>query len=236
MDISAHPLGQDPDRGSRASGSVGSLRRFLARRAAGLVLGFARVVTAVRGEWQGVEPRDIQRIYFANHSSHGDFILVSAVLPPRLRNRTRPVAGADYWMKGRLRRFVGRDVFNAVLIERDRERRTEDPVDLMTRAVQEGASLIVFPEGTRNTGDLPLMPFKSGLYHLAKACPAVELVPVWIANLNRVLPKGEIVPIPLVCTVTFGAALHIGEAEAKEDFLRRAEMALLSLAPNGNRP
>lgn len=211
------------------------------RRAAAIVFAqavvlFARLVTAVRGVWQGVGPSGIQRVYFANHASHGDFILIWTVLPSRLRRRTRPVAGSDYWLKSRLRAFIGRDVFRAILIERDPERRVEDPVEQMARALDERSSLIVFPEGTRNTGDEILLPFKTGLYHLAKARPAVEMVPVWIANLNRVMPKGEFVPIPLICTVTFGAPLKVGEAEGKDEFLARARDALLALAPNGKRP
>src|SRR5262245_45678376 len=104
----------------RRQGDVG------ARIVASLIVLFARFITAVRGRWENVEPVDERRIYFANHASHGDFILIWAVLPPRLRQRTRPVAGADYWLKGALRRFIGRDVFNAVLIDRDRENRTTD--------------------------------------------------------------------------------------------------------------
>jgi 1-acyl-sn-glycerol-3-phosphate acyltransferase len=201
-----------------------------------LILFFARFITAVRGRWDGVAPTDEQRVYFANHASHGDFILIWTVLPKRLRRRTRPVAGADYWLKTTARAFIGRDVFRAILIERDPERRQEDPVEQMARALDERASLILFPEGTRNTGDEPLLPFRTGLYHLAKARPAVELVPVWIANLNRVMPKGEFLPVPLLCTVTFGAPIHVGAAEEKDAFLARARAALLALAPNGRRP
>jgi len=204
--------------------------------AAQAIVTFARLVTAVRAVWQGTGLSGVQRVYFANHASHGDFILIWTVLPQRLRRRTRPVAGADYWLTSRARAFVGRDVFDAVLIERDPERRQEDPVEQMARALDERSSLILFPEGTRNTGDEPLLPFKSGLYHLAKARPAVELVPVWIANLNRVMPKGEVLPVPLLCTVTFGAPIHVGEAEDKDAFLARARAALLALAPNGKRP
>ena len=195
-----------------------------------LIGGFVRLVTAVRGIHQGPPPVG-QCVYFANHSSHGDFVLVWTVLSPRLRLLTRPVAGADYWLKGRLRRFIGCNVFNAVLIERNRESRTDDPVAAMTTAVDEGASLIVFPEGTRNMSEAPLLPFKSGLYYLATARPTVDLVPVWIDNLNRVMPKGEIIPIPLICAVTFGTPIRIGEGESKRDFIARAEAALLALSP-----
>lgn len=199
-----------------------------------LIVVFARFITAVRGRWDGVAPTDEQRIYFANHASHGDFVLIWTVLPRRMRFATRPVAGSDYWLKSSLRRFIGRDVFNAVLIDRDRESRTSDPIAQMTEALDAGASLIVFPEGTRNTTDAQLLPFKSGLFHLAQARPNVALVPVWIDNLNRVMPKGEFVPVPLICTVTFGAALSIAEAETKQDFLARTQAALLALSPKAN--
>lgn len=204
---------------------------LLSWTARGAICGLARFITAVRGIWRGTDPTHVQqRIYFANHTSHGDFILIWTCLPPRLRRRTRPVAGADYWLNGGFRRFIGIDVFNAVLIDREHVTRDNNPVSTMTSALEVGDSLIVFPEGTRNTGNEPLLPLKSGLYHLAKAHPEVDLVPAWIENLNRVLPKGEVIPIPLVCTVTFGPALHVERAEHKQEFLKRMEAALLELS------
>jgi len=192
---------------------------------------FARFITAPRAVWQGIEPAPTQRVYFANHSSNGDFVLLWTVLPPALRKRTRPVAALDYWLTSPLRAFIGRDVFNAVLIDRRPEVRLQDPVSQMAEALDEGSSLILFPEGGRNSSDQPLLPFKSGLYHLAKARPEVDIVPVWIANLNRVMPKGEIIPVPLICTLTFGAPLHLAPDEDKETFLARAAQALLALQP-----
>jgi 1-acyl-sn-glycerol-3-phosphate acyltransferase len=207
------------------------MKNWIARFAAVVIMGFARAITAVRAIWHesGLPPR--QSVYFSNHSSHGDFLLIWAVLPPRMRKTTRPVAGADYWMKSALSRFIGRDVFNAVLIERDRSRRSYNPVGQMQSAIEEGASLILFPEGTRNQTDAQLLPFKSGLYHLASLCPEVDLVPVWINNLNRVMPKGEFIPIPLICTVSFGAPMRLVPEEDKAMFIERAETALLALSP-----
>jgi 1-acyl-sn-glycerol-3-phosphate acyltransferase len=197
------------------------------------ILLFARFMTAPRAIWQGIEPVPRQRIYFANHSSNGDFVLLWTVLPPALRRQTRPVAALDYWLTSPLRAFIGRDVFNAVLIDRRPEARAEDPVTQMASALDQGSSLILFPEGKRNSSDDPLLPFKSGLYHLAKARPAVDLVPVWIANLNRVMPKGEVIPVPLICTLTFGTPLHLDPDEPKEAFLARSSAALLALRPQG---
>ncbi|TRD17784.1 lysophospholipid acyltransferase family protein [Palleronia caenipelagi] len=206
---------------------------FFAGVLAALIEFLARIITAVRAIWDGVGPIQAQRIYFANHTSNGDFVLIWTVLPPSLRRRTRPVAAADYWLSSGLKRFVGREVFDAVLIERDPTHRQTDPVSQMAAALDGGSSLILFPEGTRNTGEEHLLPFKTGLYHLARHRPAVDLVPVWIENLNRVMPKGEVIPIPLLCTVRFGEAMRLSDGETRDDFLARCRAALLILSEKG---
>jgi 1-acyl-sn-glycerol-3-phosphate acyltransferase len=206
---------------------------FASISASAIVL-FARLVTAVRAIWDGVEPVPTKRVYFANHTSNGDFVLIWAVLPPHMRQRTRPVAGSDYWLTSKLKAFIGRDVFNAVLIDRNPETREDDPIAQMAEALDGGSSLILFPEGTRNMGDEPLLPFKTGLYHLATQRPDVDLVPVWIENLNQVMPKGEIFPIPLICTVRFGKALRLEANEDKDGFLERSHAALVALKDSGD--
>jgi 1-acyl-sn-glycerol-3-phosphate acyltransferase len=214
---------------------INPLSRLAASATATAIVFFARAITAAQAVWAGCGPEPVQRVYFANHTSNGDFVLLWAVLPDLLKRMTRPVAAADYWLASPLRAFVGREVFNAVLIDRRPEARVADPVDQMIEALDKGASLILFPEGKRNTTTEALLSFKSGLYHLARQRPGVDLVPVWIANLNRVMPKGEVIPIPLVCTVTFGAPIHVMEGETKEEFLARAEAGLRALAPAGAR-
>ena len=199
---------------------------------AALVIGFIRLLTGAQAFWAGCRPTAAQRIYFANHASHGDFVLLWAALPPYLRRRARPVAGADYWERGALRRYIAAKVFRAVLIDRERREGSPDPIAQMVGALAGGDSLILFPEGTRNTTDQPLLPLKSGLFHLAMQCPSVELVPVWMNNLGRVMPKGEPLPIPLLCTVTFGAPLERIDGEDKAAFLGRARAALLALRPD----
>jgi 1-acyl-sn-glycerol-3-phosphate acyltransferase len=207
------------------------LRAFAARVTGQAISVFARFITAPRAVWQGIEPVPHQRVYFANHSSNGDFVLLWTALPTSLRRQTRPVAALDYWLTSPIRAFIGRDVFNAVLIDRRPEARTDDPVAQMVAALDQGSSLIIFPEGQRNNSDEPLLPFKSGLYHLAKTRDKVDLVPVWIANLNKVMPKGEVIPVPLICTLTFGAPLHLNPDELKDAFLARASQSLLALRP-----
>ena len=206
---------------------------FLSSISAFAIVLLARIVTAVRAIWDGIEPIPARRVYFANHTSNGDFVLIWAVLPPYMRRHTRPVAAADYWLTSKLRSFIGREVFNAVLIDRNPETRADDPVGQMASALDTGAALILFPEGTRNATDAPLLPFKTGLFHLATQRPDVDLVPVWIENLNHVMPKGEVLPLPLICTVRFGEPLHIAPGESKELFLARSHAALLALKDKG---
>lgn len=198
--------------------------------AASALCSFAKLLTGVRPVWRGNMPDTRQRVYFANHRSHGDFVLVWASLPPRLRHRTRPVAAADYWQANALRRYIADQVFRGVLIDRKFGRHQPNPVELMGEALAAGDSLIIFPEGTRNLGD-GLLPFKNGIYHLAKAHPEAELVPVWIENLGRVMPKGAFVPVPLLCSLTFGQAVSLAPDETRDDFLKRSREALLALAP-----
>jgi 1-acyl-sn-glycerol-3-phosphate acyltransferase len=165
-------------------------------------------------------------VFFANHSSHLDFATLWAALPPAQRRRVRPVAGRDYWEKGPLRRWLAGRVFRAVLIERQKVTVATNPLTPMVDALDAGASLIVFPEGTRSP-DGQIQPFKSGLHHLARARPTTPLVPIFLDNLNRILPKGDFLPVPLVATLAVGAPLAFDPAEAKTDFLVRAQLALV---------
>jgi 1-acyl-sn-glycerol-3-phosphate acyltransferase len=211
----------------------GSAPRNLAARITGhTIVLFAKAITAVRADWRGAEPSAAQRVYFGNHTSNGDMPMIWSVLPPALRRQTRPVAAADYWLKNPLRAFAGAEVFRAVLIDRRPEARVEDPMALILAALAAGDSLIIFPEGNRNMGPDPLLPFKSGLYNIGKAFPDVELVPAWIANLTAIMPKGEVIPLPLMCTVTFGAPIRVGADEEKAAFLTRASEALAALRPD----
>lgn len=198
---------------------------------AGAICGFAKLLTGVRAVWRGSKPEERQRVYFANHRSHGDFVLIWASLPPSLRRITRPVAGADYWLATPLSRYIGGSVFRSVLIDRSaKANQAVSPIAQMSEALTQGDSLIIFPEGTRNLED-GLLPFKSGIYRLACAHPEVEFIPVWIENVGRVMPKGAVVPVPLLCTLTFGFPMRIVAGEDKQAFLNRAREALSALSP-----
>lgn len=188
----------------------------------------ARCIAGAKGNWAGCAPIERQRIYVANHTSHVDFVLLWSALPPRIRRNTRPVAAAEYWKRGRLRRYFSEHVFDAVLVDRAHIARGCNPLAPMLNALDSGKSLILFPEGTRGDGQ-QVEPFRCGIYLLARARPDVEIVPVWIGEAHRVLPRGAVVPVPLLCSVTFGAPTHLRTAEDKTEFLARLQAAVCDL-------
>jgi 1-acyl-sn-glycerol-3-phosphate acyltransferase len=194
-----------------------------------LLVGLTRALVGASARWIGCGPSDEQRIYFANHSSHIDTLAIWAALPPQLRAHTRAVAARDYWGGGGIRRFIAERGFNAVFIERVAQNREGDPLLPLYAALERGDSLIIFPEGTRGTEALP-GPFRSGLFHLAQHFPTVNLIPVYLENLHRAMPKGARVPVPLICTARFGAPLPRLAGEQKDAFLERARSAVVALA------
>ena len=195
---------------------------------AGLALaGIARLITGAQGHWYGSPPKAEQRIYFANHQSHFDWVLIWAALPRDLRTMTRPIAARDYWTSSPLKHWITREIFNAVYVSRQRTD-DEDPLEPLMEALRHGDSLVIFPEGTRGNKADPAA-FKAGLFHLAEAFPEVQLIPAWIDNVQRVMPKGEVVPVPILCSVTFGAPLTLVPGEDKRAFLDRARNAVMAL-------
>lgn len=193
-----------------------------------LVAGLARLVSGANAHWTGCEPDVRQRVYFANHTSNLDALVIWASLPPPVRALTRPVAARDYWTGGWLRPYLANKVFNAVLIERKKPTARDNPLTDMLNALGDRHSLIIFPEGGRQPG-LEMASFKGGLFHLAKDRPNIEFVPVLIENLNRILPKGEFLPVPLLGNVTFGPPIKLAAGEQKTAFLERARNAVKAL-------
>ena len=203
------------------------LSRMMARLMGYFLLGLIRALTGAQARWQGCPPKAEQRIYFANHQSHADLILIWAALPSELRSITRPIAAKDYWTQTPFKQWITTAVFNAIYVDRAKTG-DQDPLEPLIDALQNGDSVILFPEGTRGNQEEP-QAFKSGLYNLAQKFPQVVLVPAWINNVQRVMPKGEVVPVPILCSVTFGEPIALGEGEDRSGFLLRARHAVMSL-------
>jgi len=196
------------------------------------ITGLVHLLTGVQARWHFVPDLSDPCIYFANHSSHLDGVVIWTSLVPMLRARTRPVAAQDYWNAGALRRYLSSKVFNVLLIDRSpantmEERQTR--LQPLLSAVDANESLILFPEGTRGSGDT-IAAFKSGLFHLARQRPGINLVPVYLENLNRVLPKGSSLVVPMLCSATFGKPIRLLPGESRDAFLARAYQSLMELA------
>lgn len=200
---------------------------MLAKIMSWFLLGLIRALTGAQARWYGAPPKAEQRIYFANHQSHADLVMIWAALPLELRSITRPIAAKDYWTTSAFKKWITSAVFNAIYVDRAKTSE-QDPLEPLIEALSNGDSIILFPEGTRGNHEEP-QSFKSGLYNLALKFPQVVLVPAWIHNVQRVMPKGEVVPVPILCSVTFGTPIQLGDTEDRSAFLVRARQAVLDL-------
>jgi 1-acyl-sn-glycerol-3-phosphate acyltransferase len=203
--------------------------------AANIIAGAARVLAAPAVRYLDEPGIWKQSVYFANHASHLDFLILWSALPAKVRERTRPIAGLDYWRSG-MRKHVSVDIFRSVLVQRSqseemagRQRAAQQTIALLAQVLRRGDSLIVFPEGGRQEGEV-LMPFKSGIFYLWAECPQVQFVPVYLRGLGNILPKEEVLPVPTMSAVTFGEPLRLHEDETKQSFLRKAHAAVCGLA------
>ena len=188
----------------------------------------ARILSGASVRWIDSQPDTCQRVYFANHTSHLDPIVIWSALPQAVRMITRPVAAKDYWSKGPVRRYFANQLFNAILIDREEIKVHQSPIDMIIREIGHTHSLIIFPEGGRSAG-LEIGEFKSGLYYLCKKRPDLELIPVHVDNMNRILPRGKVLPVPMLSCITFGPPMWLEAGEIKVDFLARTRDAVRRL-------
>lgn len=191
------------------------------------IVALAKLFSGFTVRWVDCQPDTCQRVYFANHTSHLDAVVLWSALPKEVRAVTRPVAAKDYWSKGWFKPHLARS-FNALLIDRKKIKVHQSPIDIMIEQMGDVYSLIVFPEGGRSAGD-EIGDFKSGLYYLGKKRPDLELMPVYIDNVSRILPRGEFLPVPLLSCITVGPPIFLESGEPKIDFLRRARKAVVDL-------
>lgn len=188
----------------------------------------ARFLSGASVRWYDSQPDTCQRVYFANHTSHLDVLVIWASLPHHVRKRTRMVAAQDYWDAGPLRRYIAKRLFNSILIDRENVAIHNTPVNVMIREMGDHYSIIIFPEGGRGEGEV-VGEFKSGLYHIGRRRPDIEMIPIYIDNMNRILPRGRTLPVPMLSRIIFGPPIWIEKNESKEAFLTRARETVLGL-------
>lgn len=203
----------------------------MAKLIANCILYLCRLISGVQAEVRDADFPDGTLIFYANHSSHLDAMVILSLLPEAIREKTFLAASREYWQATALRRYISNRVFKTVMIARDGEDTKSGAfaaITDMSTVLKEGNSLIIFPEGTRSFGQT-VSEFKRGIYHLARKNRTVQFVPVYLENMNRIMPKGELLIIPLLGRAIFGKPIRLNEGEDKDAFLIRVRNELVVL-------
>lgn len=163
-------------------------------------------------------------IFTANHHSHLDTPLLLGALPARFRHKVFAVAAADYFFTNQLTGAASALVLNAVPMERSRvsRRSADDSAELL----EDGWSMVIFPEGGRSPDGWG-QPFKGGAAYLAVRC-VLPVVPVHLRGTDRLLPKGSRKLSTGSTRVTFGEPLW-PQGDDSRAFGRRIETAVAAL-------
>ncbi|MES2035585.1 MAG: lysophospholipid acyltransferase family protein [Pseudomonadota bacterium] len=171
-------------------------------------------------------------IVVANHNSHMDTLLLLTIFPSKAMSRVRPAAASDYFLKDPMIGWVSRNLIGIVPVARDKVGTGEDVLAPAREALTAGDIIVVFPEGTRGNADDEMARLKSGVARLAEAFPEAPVTPIWIQGAGRVLPKGEVIPVPMNCAVLIGPPVRwAGKRTEFMDGLREALMKLKEDAP-----
>jgi 1-acyl-sn-glycerol-3-phosphate acyltransferase len=163
----------------------------------------------------------------ANHSSHLDTISLMSLFPLSRLRRIRPVAAADYFERNRFVSLFTKTLFNILPIARKNITTENNPLRRMREAIEAGDSLLIFPEGTRGSGE-QIGEFRSGVAHLIEKMPGVPVVPAYLVNMGRSLPKGEFIPVPFFCEIRIGAPRVL--QGSRQEITRALEAAVRDLA------
>jgi 1-acyl-sn-glycerol-3-phosphate acyltransferase len=198
-----------------------------------LVRPFLMLFVGLRVHGREHLPRTDPFILVANHSSHLDAVSLLSLFPLRRLRRIRPVAAADYFERNRVIAAFSRTCFNILPIARHGITADNDPRPRMLEALRRGDSLVLFPEGTRGSGQ-SLAHFKSGVAWLAQHAPEAPIVPALLVNLGRCLPKGELIPVPLFAEVRIGPPRH--PSGSQEEILAELEQAVRCLGETSTPP
>ncbi|WP_407929068.1 lysophospholipid acyltransferase family protein [Intestinirhabdus alba] len=189
------------------------------------------VVWPVIWLWLGLRVRGRERlpsrgpaIVVANHNSHMDVFALLSLFTLRRQADVHPVAAADYFLRNRAMAWFTLNILNIIPVSR--RGGEANPLAQCERALREGKILILFPEGTRGEPG-QLAPLRSGLWHLCQSVPDAPVIPVWLRGTERVMAKGNRVPLPLFIDATVGEALHF--YPEKKGFMDELRRRLLSL-------
>ena len=168
-----------------------------------------------------------QFIIIANHNSHMDTMAIMSAIPSRYIHRVHPIAARDFFGGSLFKKFLMRYLVNATLIKRDRTDPENDPIDSMDKMLKKSRSLILYPEGSRGIPGV-MSNFKKGLGYLIQRNPDVDVIPVYLDNVYKTLPKGKKLILPYNCSINFGEPIKFNSYEL-EDILESSEKAINKL-------
>ena len=168
-----------------------------------------------------------QFILIANHNSHMDTMALMSAIPSRFIHRVHPIAARDFFGGSLFSRILMRYLVNATLIRRDREDPDRDPIDDMDKMLKKQRSLILYPEGSRGIPG-KMSNFKRGLGYLVQRNPNINVIPVYLENIYKTLPKGKKLILPYNCSIKFGQPIKFNSLEM-EDILKTAEKEILKI-------
>jgi 1-acyl-sn-glycerol-3-phosphate acyltransferase len=198
----------------------------------GVARPLARVFTGADVSGREHLPTRGPAIVAANHNSHVDTLLLLSMFPAGTLRKVRPAAAADYFLKDPMMSWFSRHVIGIVPVARNRAGSGEDVLAPAREALAAGDIVVIFPEGTRGPGSDDMGRLKSGVARLAESFPEAPVTPVWIQGAGRVLPKGEVVPVPMNCAVIVGPPIRWeGKRATFMEALREALLALKAQAP-----
>ncbi len=183
----------------------------------GIVPFILKPLTGVKYKHSEVLTEAKQFIIIANHNSHIDTLALMSAMPKHKITEIKPVAASDYFGKNKIRGFLTKAFTNALLIPRSCALRNKEknPFAIMMKAINEGQSLIIYPEGSRGKAN-EMQEFKNGIGHVLLKYPHLAYIPTYIENTGHVLPKDRIIPMPFNCKVVFGDLHYCKGTNARE--------------------
>ena len=168
-----------------------------------------------------------QFILIANHNSHMDTMAIMSAIPSRYIHKVHPIAARDFFGGSLFKKILMRYLVNATLIQRDRDDPNNDPIDSMDKMLKKSRSLILFPEGSRGTPGV-MSKFKKGLGYLIQRNPEINVIPVYLDNVYKTLPRGKNLILPYNCSIKFGDPIKFKSMDM-EDILLSSEKSMQNL-------
>lgn len=181
-----------------------------------LVRWFLKLIIGVKFDDPGFLLKEDRFIIVANHNSHLDTMSLMASIPRKMVHKVKPVAAQDHFGKNKFQEKLSTFFINALLIprKRDKENPMNDPIQKMISALDQGNSLILFPEGTRGEPEQEA-PLKPGVGLVLSQRPEVKYIPVYMKGMGKAMPKGDNLILPFNSTLRFGDPTKPGTSEVK---------------------